>query len=49
MNVKTVHSQSPEKFLEDTIKDFPDGTCIVMETKNGKHTSEPNMCWLQLQ
>ena len=33
MNLKTSHSRSPKKFLEDTMKDYPGGTWIVMEAK----------------
>ena len=34
--IKTAHSRIPKKFLEETMKDFPGGTWIVMEGRAEK-------------
>ena len=31
LNIKTAHSRCPKAFLEETMKDFPGGTWIVLE------------------
>ena len=36
MLVKTAHSRSPKKFLDETMKDFPGGTWITLEGRAQK-------------
>ena len=36
MMVKTAHSRSPKKFLDETMKDFPGGTWITLEGRAQK-------------
>ena len=36
MLVKTAHSRSPNKFLDETMKDFPGGTWITLEGRAQK-------------
>ena len=35
-NVKTAHSRSPKKYLDETMKDFPGGTWISLEGRAEK-------------
>ena len=35
-NVNTAHSRSPKKYLDETMKDFPGGTWITLETRAEK-------------
>jgi len=36
MLVKTAYSRSPKKFLDETMKDFPGGTWIILEGRAQK-------------